>query len=261
MRITFLGTGTSYGIPMPACDCDVCRSTDPHDKRLRSSVWVEADGYSLLIDTAPDLRAQALAHRIRQVDAVLMTHDHADHIFGLDDLRPFSNHKPAPIPVYASGGTARTLRHIFSYIWQAPVPGTSLARIELHEVARENSAFLLGPFEVTPLPVQHGRADTFGWKIQHQNKTFAYIPDCKILPEATVQRCRNVDVAVLDALRMRPHPTHMNLTEAADCLQNMNARQQFVTHLCHEVSHQEADSLLPENISPAFDGLQIELNP
>ena len=256
MRVTFLGTGTSYGVPMPGCDCPVCRSDDPRDKRWRTAIFVEAAGLSLLVDTPPDLRSQCLAHDIRRIDAALMTHAHADHVFGFDDLRSYTNRMPEPMPVWASAGTAQTLRRIFDYLDLPPVPGTSLARIELRVA---NGPFEFGGIRLTPLPAEHGRADMIGWKIEHGGRSFAAIPDCKHLPPDTVDLCRGVDLVVIDALRIRPHPTHMNFAEASAALLKIGARRSLVIHLCHEVSHAQALQLLPAGMAPAHDGLQIEL--
>ncbi len=256
MRITFLGTGTSYGIPMLSCDCAVCRSEDPRDKRYRTSILVEVAGLSLLIDTPPDLRSQCLAHNIRKIDAALMTHAHADHIFGFDDLRPFTNRMEDPMPAWASAGTTQTLKRIFDYLDRPPIPGTSLARIDLQVVE--------GPFDfrgvrLTPLPAEHGRADMIGWKVEHDGCSFAAIPDCKHLPPETIELCRESDLVVIDSLRIRPHPTHMNFEEAIQALEYIQAKRSLVIHLCHEVSHVQAESLLPTGIAPAYDGLQIVL--
>jgi phosphoribosyl 1,2-cyclic phosphate phosphodiesterase len=256
MRVTFLGTGTSYGIPMPGCDCPVCCSDDPRDKRYRTAIFVEAAGQSLLIDTPPDLRSQCLQHGIRKIDATLMTHAHADHVFGFDDLRNYTNRMPEPMPVWASAGTAETLRRIFDYLDRPPIPGTSLARIDLRVVA---GPFDFGAIRLTPLPAEHGRADMIGWKIEQDGRAFAAIPDCKHLPPETVALCRGVDLVVIDALRIRPHPTHMNFAEAIPVLQDIQAKRSLVIHLCHEVSHAQALQLLPAGMAPAYDGLQIEL--
>ena len=256
MRVTFLGTGTSYGVPMLGCDCAVCRSNDPRDKRFRTSILVETAGRTLLIDTPPDLRSQCLAHGIGKIDAVLMTHAHADHVFGFDDLRPYTNRMPEPMPVWASVGTAQTLRRIFDYLERPPIPGTSLARIDLRVVT---GAFDFDGIRLTPLPAEHGRADMIGWKIEYDGHSFAAITDCKQLPPDTIDLCRGVDLVVVDALRIRLHPTHMNFEEAVATLCEIRARRSLVIHLCHEVSHVQAEQLLPAGMTPAYDGLQIVL--
>ena len=256
MRVTFMGTGTSYGVPMPGCDCATCRSEDPRDQRFRTAILVEAAGQTLLIDTPPDLRSQCLAHRIRKIDAVLMTHAHADHVFGFDDLRSYTNRMPEPMPVWASAGTAQILRRIFDYLDLPPVPGTTLARIDLRVV---DGPFDFNGIRLTPLPAEHGRADMVGWKIEHDGRAFAAIPDCKHLPPDTVDLCRGADLVVIDALRIRPHPTHMNFDEAKAALLAIGAKRSLVIHLCHEVSHAQATRLLPDGMAPAHDGLQIEL--
>ncbi len=256
MRVTFLGTGTSYGVPMPGCDCATCRSTDPRDRRFRTAILVEAAGTALLIDTPPDLRSQCLAHGIRQIDAVLMTHAHADHVFGFDDLRAYTNRMPEPMPVWASAGTAQTLRKIFDYLDKPPVPGTSLARIHLRT---PDGPFDFRGIRLTPLPAEHGLADMVGWKIEHGGRAFVAIPDCKRLPADTMDRCRGADLAAIDALRIRPHPTHMNFDEAIQTLREIRAGRSLVIHMCHEVSHAQAEQLLPGGMAPAFDGLRIDL--
>ena len=255
MRVTFLGTGTSYGIPMPGCDCAVCRSPDPRDRRYRTALYIEAGDSALLMDTPPDLRSQCLAYGIRRLDGVLITHAHADHVFGFDDLRPFTNRMPAPLPVWASAGTVAALRRIFDYLERPPIPGTSQVRIDLHTAP---DPFEFRGFRLTPLPAEHGYADMVGWKIEHAGRSFAAIPDCKHLPPDTIALCRGVDVAVVDALRLRPHPTHMNFEEAAAALARIGAKRSLVIHLCHEVSHAQAEQLLPAGIAPAYDGLQLE---
>lgn len=256
MRITFLGTGTSYGVPMPGCTCAVCQSPDPRDKRFRTAILIEASGQTILMDTPPDLRSQCLAHNIQNIDATLITHAHADHVFGFDDLRPYTNRMAEPMPVWASPGTVQALRRVFDYLDRPPIPGTSQARIALHTA---EAPFDFHGVRCTPLPATHGYADMIGWKLEHAGRSFAAIPDCKELPAETLALCRGVDLVVVDALRVRPHPTHMNFAEAVAVLDQIQARQSLVIHLCHEVSHEQARQLLPPHIAPSYDGLQIEL--
>lgn len=192
---------------------------------------------------------------MKRIDAVLMTHAHADHVFGFDDLRAYTNRMPAPMPAWASAGTARTLKKIFDYLDRPPVPGTSLARIDL-QVA--DGPFEFGGIRLTPLPAEHGQADMVGWKIEHGGRAFAAIPDCKQLPPDTIALCRGADLVVVDTLRVRPHPTHMNFEEASAVLREIGAKRSLTIHLCHEVSHAEAERLLPAGMAPAYDGLQIE---
>ena len=257
MRVTFLGTGTSYGIPMPACTCPVCTSTDPRDRRYRTSLlFTAADGFNLLLDTPPDFRSMALENAISRIDAVLISHIHADHVFGFDDLRPFSVRRPdVPIPVYASAGTAADMRRIFSYLDAPPIPGTSLARVSL---SVPSGPFSVGPFRVVPLPVEHGRADMLGWRVEADARSAVVISDCKRIPPSTMALCRDADLAVLDCLRIRPHPTHFAVPETLDALRQMAPRRGYAVHLCHELSHAQATVLLAP-FAPAHDRLSIDL--
>lgn len=259
MLVTFLGTGTSYGIPMPACTCPVCTSSDPRDRRYRTSVlFTAADGFNLLLDTPPDFRSMALEHSLSRIDAVLISHIHADHIFGFDDLRPFSVRRPDdPIPVWASAGTAEDMRRIFSYLGTPPVPGTSLARVAL---SVPSGPFEAGPFRIVPLPVEHGRADMLGWRVEADGRSAVVISDCKRIPPSTMALCQNADLAVVDCLRLRPHPTHFNVPETIDALRQLVPRRGYAIHLCHELSHAAATALLaPHSFAPAHDGLALSL--
>ena len=257
MRLLFMGTGTSYGIPVPGCDCPVCTSGDPRDRRLRTSILVTAaDGTVLLLDTPPDLRTQCLRHGVKRIDGVLVSHDHADHVFGFDDLRAYTNRMPSPMPVWASPHTAESLRRVFDYLGRPPLPGTSLARVELNEV---EAPFAFGPFAVTPLPVEHGRSAMTGWRIEADGRSCVLITDCKRIPETTWPLCLGADLAVLDGLRPKPHATHLSIPRAGELLQRMGAKRSYIIHLCHAASHVQADALLPEGIHPAHDGLEIEV--
>ena len=250
-EITFLGTGTSNGIPEIGCDCAVCRSTDPRDCRTRTSALVRFGEISLLIDTATELRAQALANDIRRVDAVLMTHAHADHTGGFDDLRRFNELQGQHIPVYANPGTAAMLRERYAYTFTDIYPFYGgKPDLHLHEID--------GPFdvlgrEIVPIPVSHGRLTVTGFRFSD----LAYITDAKEIPAASLDLLRDLDVLVLNALRERGHPTHLSFSDAVDIIQTVQPRRAFLVHLSHETSHIDAARLLPDGIEIAWDGLVV----
>ena len=259
MDVTFLGTGTSDGIPMVGCDCPVCRSSDPRDRRLRTSLRIRHAGTAVLLDTPPDLRTQCLRHGIRGIDAAFISHSHADHLFGFDDLRPLTLRRTEPLPVYATAGTAADMRRMFDYLSRPPIPGTSLAKVKLHVATGPVQA---GALVATPLPAVHGRADMAGWMFSPAAPAaprVCIITDCKSLPPATVERCRGADVLVLDALRDRPHPTHMTIAEALAAIADIRPRRAFLTNICHEVAHAELSARLPDGVAVAYDGLEIAL--
>lgn len=256
MKITFLGTGTSVGIPVIGCDCRVCRSQDPHNRRLRSSLYIEAGGVHIVIDTSLDFREQALTHRIPRVDAVLVTHAHADHIFGLDDVRRYNTMQGTVIPVYASPGTVADLRRIFTYInTDHPEPGVFRPRLDFIEVC---APFVVGAMRIEPLPIVHGRVDTYGFRLDAGGRSLGYVPDCKRMADAAVERFHGVDVMILDGLRHRTHPTHQTLEEAVALLGRIGARQSYLTHLCHDLDHGETQMALPAGLSVSHDGLILE---
>jgi len=256
MKIVFLGTGTSVGVPVIGCECRVCRSPDPHNRRLRSSLYVVADGTHIVIDTSLDFREQALTFRVPRVDAVLVTHAHADHIFGLDDVRRYNTIQGTVIPVYASPGTVADLRRIFTYVSaDRPEPGVFRPRLDFIEV---REPFAVGPVRVEPLPIVHGRVETYGFRLDAGGRTLGYVPDCKQMTDAVVDRFRGVDVMILDGLRHRSHPTHHTLEEAAALLTRIGARHAYLTHICHDLDHDEAQQALPAGMSVSHDGLTLE---
>ena len=250
-ELTFLGTGTSNGIPVIGCDCSVCHSSNPRDRRSRASVVVRDDGRAYLIDTATELRLQALATGLRRVDAVLMTHAHADHTGGFDDLRRFNELQEQHLPVYADPGTARMLRERFAYTFvdQYAFYGGK-PDLTLHVV---DGPFDLFGREVVPIPVLHGRLPILGYRFGD----LAYITDAKSIPPQSMALLRNLEVLVLNALRERPHPTHLSLAEAVSVAEELEPRVAYLTHLSHDLSHVAASSLLPPGIEIAYDGLAV----
>ena len=257
VHVTLLGTGTSTGIPVIGCRCRVCTSSDPRDRRLRCSAHVEVGGVSIIIDTGPDFRRQALRARIRHVDAVLFTHAHFDHVVGLDDLRPYFFRNKTAIPCYARENTAEVLMRMFQYIFaDGTYPGVPL--LTLHTVAepfeiRSREDARSGVY-VTPIDVQHGEMPLFGYRIGR----FAYVTDTNFIPASSFEMLQDLDVLVLDALRREHHPTHYTISEAVEVAQRIGARQTYLIHMTHSVLHAEENGRLPHGVELAYDGLTFE---
>ena len=255
MKATLLGTGTSSGIPVIGCECAVCASIDPRNKRRRTSLYVEAGGQHLLIDTTPDFREQALQYKLPRVDAVLFTHAHADHILGFDDIRRYNRMQGGVIPAYASATTMADVRRIFNYIGEEAEPGLYQPRIDFRDVS---GAFQVGPVTVTPLPVKHGPEPADGYLFEHDGRSLGYVPDCKEMGDAIVRRLAGVDVMILDALRYHPHKTHLTVDQSAELLARIRAKQSFIIHMCHDLDHEEVQQVLPESIDVSYDGLVLD---
>ena len=253
MRVTFLGTGTSTGVPVVGCHCRVCTSSHPFNKRLRQSVSIEAAGRHFLIDTTPDLRLQLLRHPIPRLDFVLFTHSHSDHLMGLDDIRPFNFRQREPIHAFANADTAKAIRRAFSYIWDDRTQiGGGKPQLELHEV---DETFMHDGIAITPVPVTHGEWTILGYRIGN----FAYVTDTNGIPDASMRLLDGVEVLALDGLRPAPrHPTHFVIDQAVACAQQIGARETWLMHLTHEVEHDEVEATLPEGIRLAYDGLVLE---
>ena len=255
MRITFLGTGTSQGVPMIGCACAVCQSPAPEDKRFRASIVVtHDDGTQVLVDTTPDLRSQALAQRLTQVDAVVYTHSHADHIFGLDELRRFiALRGGGTLTVYGDDHTVAELKRIFAYAFSSPAElGGGVPRLVASAVQ--------GPFEIAgtvwmPVPILHGRRQIHGYRIG----TFAYLTDCSQVPEASFPLLEGLDLLVIGALRERSHPTHFSVSEATAAARRIGARRTLLTHMCHDLGHAETNARLPDGMALSYDGLSVTL--
>ncbi|MEI8139747.1 MAG: MBL fold metallo-hydrolase [bacterium] len=255
MKVIFLGTGTSVGIPVIGCECTICRSPDLRNRRRRSSIYVEAGRFHIVIDTSLDFREQVLEYRVPRIDAVLITHSHADHIFGLDDIRRFNTMQGASIPVYGSQGTITDLKRIFSYVDQAvPEPGVYRPQIDFLEIKGQ---IPVGPFMVNALPVLHGKTETCGFRLQWDGLTLGYVPDCKVMPESTVAAFKGVDVMILDGLRHRNHPTHLSVASALGLLTKIGAKRSYLTHVCHDLDHEETQESLPPSIYLACDGMTL----
>ena len=259
MKLTFLGTGTSYGVPQIGCHCAVCASTDPRDRRTRSGAVVETDaGKRILIDTPPELRLQLTGAGIDDVDAVLYTHEHADHTHGIDDLRAISQRRRAPIPVYGPGPTMESLAKRFPYIFDAlirPAPGTNKPEGTFHVLTHGVSERIAG-VDVMPVAVPHGPMEVLGYRIG----ALGYITDAKELPPAAVDRLRGVRVLVLNALLRHAHPTHLSIEEAVSTARRVGAARTFLTHLTHENSHAALAAELPPEVQPAYDGLVLSID-
>ena len=255
LTITFLGTGTSQGVPVIGCDCAVCRSDDPRDKRTRAALYVETPEGAWVVDTGPDFRAQALRERVRRVDAVVYTHAHTDHIMGFDDLRVFCQ-GGREMPVHASPETMADLTRVFVFAFNGENrwPGYMLPHPRLVE-----GPFMLGATEVTPLPLEHGRTAVNGYLFSRDGVPLAaYLSDCKRVPEAAIERIRGVRHLIVDALRHKPHPTHMNIDEALALAQKVGPGQTRDTHLCHDLAHAATEAALPAGVRVAYDGMRIE---
>lgn len=258
MRLTFLGTGTSFGIPQIGCDCRACTSTDPRDRRNRTGVVVESGGSTLLVDTPPELRLAMVAAGIPRVDAVLFTHDHADHTHGIDDLRALSGHHRGrgQVPIYGPADALERMRAKFDYVfspWVRPIPGSS--RPDLAVVALEAGVPVeIAGIPVLPLRFSHGPTDVFGYRFG----PVAYVTDAKAVPPAEREALAGLEVLVLNALFHRPHPTHLSIPEAVETALAIGARRTFLTHITHETLHAELEAELPPQVRVAYDGLVVE---
>ena len=255
MRAVMLGTGTSTGIPMIGCDCRVCRSSDPRNRRRRTAMHLEAGGLHFQIDTPPDFRDQALEYNLRHIDAVLFTHAHADHMFGFDDIRRFNTIQQSVIPAYADAAVIRMIRQAYPYISTEKTPGVYRPQIEFISV---DGPFEVGEVRITPLEVIHGSQPAFGFLFEEQGHRLAYVPDCKVMPDETRQLVEGVDVMILDALRHREHATHMTIEQSVETLQKIKAKQSYLVHLCHDIDHAELENQLPEGIGVSYDGMVLE---
>jgi len=253
VRLVFLGTGTSQGVPIIGCDCNVCRSPDPRNHRSRPAVWIEIDGKHIVIDTPAEFRLQALKYGIPRLDALLYTHSHADHVFGIDDIRRFNQMQREVIPVYASHETLDMLTRMVDYVFDTQNPSWAVPKARAIPV---NGPFELFGTTVEPLVVWHGRMPVTAFRFGKM----AYVTDCSAIPEETMERLKGLDLLVLDALRFEPHPTHFSIPEALEVIEALAPKKALLTHLCHDVDHERTDLDLPDHVSLAYDGLEIHLD-
>lgn len=259
MKLTFLGTGTSFGVPKIGCYCDVCRSPDPRDKRNRVGAVVESNrGTRLLIDTPPELRLQLIAAGIDRVDAVAYTHQHADHTHGIDDLRAITVNREGPLPIYGPAETLADLRKKFQYILDDEIralPGTSKPEGKAH-VVEAGRPFFVADMEVLPVKVPHGNVTVFAYRIG----ALAYVTDAKALPAEALELLRGASVLVINALFRTEHPTHLSIPEAIEAARQVGAERTYFTHLTHDNFHADLEAELPRGIAPAFDGLTVRID-
>lgn len=252
-KLTFLGTGTSTGVPVVGCDCPVCASADPKDNRTRSSAWIENDGHSVIIDTATDFRFQALREKIKKVDAVLFTHHHADHVHGIDDLRTFNFFQKKSIPCFGSEATLGRISEMFAYIFDgSPETGGGKPKLDMVVI---DGPVEIGEMTFTPISVMHGALPVYGYKI---NNT-AYVTDCSLIPPETWGALENLDTLILGALGLKKHTTHFTMEEALSVIEQLKPKRAYLTHLTHHIGHAETTATLPEPVNLAYDGLSIDI--
>ena len=252
VEVIVLGSGTSHGVPMIGCECAVCRSDDPRDRRTRASIFVRFGSLRILVDTAPELRLQCLANRIDAIDAVLFTHSHADHALGLDDLRRFNWLMKRAIPCYGTAATLADIRRMFTYAFE-PAPGSPHSRPQLELHAIDDRPFNVGSQTIVPIPLFHGPMPVMGFRFG----PFAYCTDCNVVPESSQERLRDLDVLILDALRKESHPAHFSIDEAVAMAGRLGAKRTYFTHMTHQLGHEATNRELPPGIELSYDGLRF----
>jgi phosphoribosyl 1,2-cyclic phosphate phosphodiesterase len=250
----FLGTGTSVGVPTVGCGCDTCTAGDPRDQRTRTSVVLGLPGGNLLVDTTPDLRSQLLRERVARIDAVLYTHDHIDHVYGLDDIRPLCYQMGRPMPLYCEERVERRIRRAFDYAFEPPpAPGGGVPKVEFHRISTE--PFDLLGVRVVPVRLSHGAFEVLGFRFGN----LAYCTDTNSIPEETFTRLEGLDCFVVDCLRPSRHPTHFSLDEALAVARRVNAKRTLLVHMSHEIAHAAVSASLPPGVELAYDGLVVPL--
>jgi phosphoribosyl 1,2-cyclic phosphate phosphodiesterase len=252
-KITVLGSGTSVGVPTIGCPCAVCHSADPRDNRLRPSILISYQGRNVVVDTTPDFRTQALRAHIERLDAVVFTHSHADHLMGLDDVRPFNFRQKDGIPIYAHEDTMAAIHRCFPYIFDGAKKESNVPRLDARTFTGEPFDLFGMPFR--PIPILHGSQTIYGFRFG----AAAYLTDHSEIPESSLELLRGLDVIFLDALRYKPHPTHSTVDRSVKTVELLGARRAFFTHICHDLAHERAESMLPPHVRLAYDGLEIQV--
>ncbi len=254
LKITVLGSGTSSGVPTIGCECVVCRSTDARDNRLRPSILIQYDSQNIVIDSTPDFRTQALRAGMERLDALVYTHAHADHIFGLDDVRPFNYRHKRNIPIYLHQPTFDVIHRVFDYVFAARVhtPNTNIPKLDVHIIGED--AFDVCGLRFEPIPIMHGDTLIHGYRFGN----VAYLTDHSSIPEASMELLRGLDILFLDALRHKPHPTHSTVEQSVATALALRPKRTFLTHICHDLPHAETEASLPAGVFMAYDGMTLE---
>jgi phosphoribosyl 1,2-cyclic phosphate phosphodiesterase len=256
MKLTVLGCGTSTGVPMIGCSCEVCTSSNPKNKRFRSSILVTGDdGANILVDTTPDFRSQCLASNIERLDAIIYTHSHADHIFGLDDIRSFNYRQKRPMPVYAEPSVLDDLQRIYQYIFRETQKGGGKPQVELDELSPLQELTIAG-IDVLPMRVYHGRLPVLAFKF---GPRFAYVTDVSEIPPDTWEQLKDLDLLMLDAVRIEPHETHFHLDAALEVIAQLQPKRALLTHLAHDYDYAITNAMLPAGVELAYDGQIVEI--
>jgi len=252
LEITFLGTGTSHGVPIIGCNCKTCTSEDSKNKRFRSSIYIKNAQKNILIDTTPDLRLQLLNNNITDIDLVLFTHAHADHIMGFDDIRAINRLNKADIPCYGNKETLEAIKRKFAYIFDDHHCKFAVPSVKLKEI---DKALKFADLKITPLPVKHNHDTILGYKVNNM----AYITDCSFIPKNSFEMIKDVDLLILDALRYKSHPKHFNIEQAIEVIRDLGVKRAYLTHISHEIEHNEVNEKLPQGIQLAYDGLKLKV--